>query len=126
MNSWEKFLPAITARPGCGWQGLNLYFHQLELFLSICTMMNPFLVPRTGKYSWLAPATTGCWVDQGGVWWGPHFSCSAVNSLHPIRHRGRAHYPGQVETVIIICLGIFFLKAISSLCLSDRAGEIFK
>lgn len=68
MNSWEKFLPAITATPGSShhkkhgqWLvGAAPFISTvLELSLSICIMMNPLPVPRKMKISTVGPSHHG-------------------------------------------------------------------
>lgn len=68
MNSWEKFLPAITAMPGSGhrekhWQRLvgaeSFISSGLELSWSIRVMMNPSPVPRKREIFTVSPSHPG-------------------------------------------------------------------
>lgn len=68
MNSWEKFLPAITATPGSVHHKKHRQWlvgaapfisTALELSLSICIMMNPLPVPRKRKISMIGPTHHG-------------------------------------------------------------------
>ena len=122
MNSWEKFLPAITATPGSGhqekhWQRLvgaePFISTGLELSLSIRIMMNPSPVSRKRKILLVSPShhrlldgpRTGL---VGTMPLLQPWPCESPRILSS--GRDRRHYPGQVETVIIICLAIFFFK----------------